>query len=166
METNHGCYTLENQASIPSPFNKTIPAFFQAWDNPNSKDEDWINFLSPECVLKFGGSVSQGHDTARAMRSGFINPAKGPVVDLQHTLKTCWVLAGGSNIGTESFIIKSSIWYLLSNGRKVDAECTTYIKMADNGEGSWHAIEYEVFMSSFEFSDAIKEMFAALETKT
>lgn len=38
--------------------------------------------------------------------------------------------------------------------------------MADNGEGSWHAIEYEVFMSSFEFSDAIKEMFAALETKT
>lgn len=125
-----------------------------------------MNFLSRECVLKFGGSVSQGHDAARAMRSGFINPVKGPVVDLQHTLKTFWVLAGVSKTGTEAFIIKSSIWYLLANGRKVDAECTTYIKMADKGQGLWHAIEYEVFMSSFEFSDAIKEMFAALQTKT
>jgi hypothetical protein len=29
------------------------------------------------------------------------------------------------------------------------------MKMADDGGGSWHAVEYEVFMSSFEIVDAI-----------
>lgn len=153
-------YTLDNQAAIPSPFNETHAAFFRAWDNPESKDENWLNFFSPECSVKFGGYASQGYDALRALRAGFIDPVKGPVVDLQHNLKTCWMLAGGSETGTEAFVIKSSIWYRLVDGRKIDAECTSHIKLAHKGQGSWLAIEYEVFMSSFEIMDAVNTLAA------
>ncbi|KEF58451.1 uncharacterized protein A1O9_06377, partial [Exophiala aquamarina CBS 119918] len=144
-------YRLDNQAAIPSPFNETLPAFFRAWDNPESKDEDWLHFFSPECAVKFGG---------HAMRAGFINAVKGPVVDLQHNLKTCWMPAGGLDGGTEAFIIQSSIWYRLIDGRKIDADCTSYIKLTPKGQGSWVAIEHEVFMSSFHIMDAVNGLTA------
>lgn len=153
-------YIVQNQAGIPAPFNTTIPGYFQAWDNPHSKDEDWINFFAPDAVAKFGGHTLQGHDALRAMRAGFADPVKGPVVQMEHTLQTCWMLAGNSENGTRSFILKSSIWYRLVNGQKVDAECVSYMKMADAGNGEWKAVEYEVFMSSFEVFDAIKAMIA------
>jgi hypothetical protein len=156
--TTADSYTPDNHAAIPPPFSETIPAFFRAWDNPESKDEDWIDFFSPECSVKFGGHVSQSYEALREMRAGFIHPLKGPVINLQHNLKTCWALAGGSEPGTEAFILKASIWYQLANGRKVDAECISYIKLADKGHGSWQAIEYEVFLSSFEIMDAVRDL--------
>ncbi|RVX68447.1 hypothetical protein B0A52_07447 [Exophiala mesophila] len=158
-------YIVQNQADIPAPFNKLIPEYFQAWDNPHSKDEEWIKFFSPNGVTKFGGHVLQGYDALRAMRAGFIDPVEGPVVQCKHTLKTCWMLAGGSEKDTYSFLFKSSIWYRLVNGQKIDAECVSYMKMVETGKDEWRAIEYEVFMSSFEVFDAIKAMVATQSTK-
>lgn len=151
-------YKLDNHSAIPPPFDETIPAFFRAWDNPHAKDEDWINFLSPECPVKFGGYTSQGHAAVRAMRGEFIDPVEGPVINLEHNLKTCWTLAGATAPDIQAFIIRSSIWYLLVNGRRIDTDCITYVSMADKGNGSWHATEYEVFLASAEIMDAVQAL--------
>ena len=118
-------YELENQSCIDEPFNIIIPAFFRSWDNPLAKETDWITFLAPNCVLKFGAAVCKTYDDLRAMRAGFIDPIKGPVVDCQHNLHTCWTLTGADHGPARSFIIKSSIWYRLLNGVKIDADRTT-----------------------------------------
>jgi hypothetical protein len=149
-------YTLDNLSAIPAPFDKIIPDYFRTWDNPHANVEDVIKSHAPTCYVNFGGHHVVGHDGIRAMRAGFIDPVKGPCIDLEHNLKTCWVLAGESSAEEQSFIIKSSIWYLLVNGQKVDADCTSYIKFVAKGDGAWHITEYEVFMSSFEVMDAIE----------
>ena len=151
-------YRLDSQSTIPHLFSATVPAFFRAWDNPHSKDEDWLNFFSPECRVLFGGHISRGHDAMRAMRAGFINPEKGPVINLQHNFKSCWTLSKGPRTDTQKLMIKSSISYLLVNGREVKTDCVSYIELAERGDGSWHNIDYEVFLASFEIMDAIKAM--------
>jgi len=78
-------------------------------------------------LLSLGDLPHKAMIAMRAMRAEFVNPVKCTVVDLQHNLKTCRMLAGGSETGTEAFILKSSIWYRLVDGRKIDAECTSYI---------------------------------------
>jgi hypothetical protein len=151
-------YEFENASAIPSPFDTTIPAFFRAWDNPHSRDDDYLPFFAPDCSVVFVGVKSTGHEAIRSLRANFIDPVKGPVVQLQHTLQTCWMLTGGSNRRTQDIIVRGSIWYVLRNGRRVETDCISYMKMMDKGDGSWQAVEYEVYLCSGEIMDAVKEL--------
>jgi hypothetical protein len=151
-------YDMGNQNAIPAPFDSLIPHLFRSWDNPHTNVDNWLQNIAPDCVVKFGGHVSAGHDGIRAMRAGFVDPVKGPCVDLEHNLITCWVPAGGADHDTQAFIIKSSIWYQLVNGRKIEAECTSCLEFAAVGTGSWQVKTWEVFMSTLEIFDAIKTL--------
>lgn len=173
-------YTLDNESSIPAPFNTLIPSYFRNWDNPHTKVEDILKRHAPTCYVKFGGANIVGHDGIRAMRAGFVDPVNGPCVDLEHNLKTCWMPARVSTTESmsssesesnasqteQAFIIKSSIWYRLVNGQEIEAECTSYIKFVntdhqkEGDEDSWLITEYEVCMSSFEVMDAVKALSA------
>lgn len=148
-------------SSIPSPFNKTIPDFFQDWDNPHLKNNDYLNVFTPEGQLNFGGVPSQGREAILALRNGLIHPENGPVVNCEHTLQKCFVLTGGSGSGRQEFLVKGTIWYELRNGRRVDANFTTYMDFVEAGSGNWQVALHQVFLDSMEIMDAIKEMNAA-----
>ncbi|OQU97700.1 hypothetical protein CLAIMM_03591 [Cladophialophora immunda] len=152
-------YTFANQSSIPSPLDKQLPAFFRSWDDPHS-DNAYLNLFAPEGQLVFG-STTTGREAIRAFRDAMIHPTNGPVVDLEHTLGKCFVLAGGpAEPGKQEVIVNGSLWYKLRNGRKIDVDFASMIKFADPGAGSGdlQAEFYEVYLDAHELMTAIKEM--------
>lgn len=150
-------YTFDNQAAIPSPLDAMLPAFFRSWDDPHSKNE-YLNLFAPNGELAFGPTPAKGRDAIRGLRDAMIHPTKGPVVDLQHTLGKCFVLAGGAGSGRQEVIVNGSIWYKLTNGRKVDADFASWVVFVDQGDGNLQAEFYEVYLDSLELMTAIKEM--------
>jgi len=149
-------YTFANQSNIPAPLDKMLPEFFRSWDDPHSKN-DYLACFAPEGELVFGQTV-KGRDAIRAFREAMIHPTNGPVVDLQHTLGKCFVLAGGAGAGRQEIIVNGSIWYRLKNGRKIDADFASWIVFVEQGEGNPQAEYYEVYLDSLELMSAIKEM--------
>ncbi len=150
-------YTFANQASVPPPLDTRIPAFFRSWDDPYST-HDYLNLFAPEAQLVFGPSPTHGRDAIRALRGAMIHPTNGPVVDLQHTLGQCFVLAGGAAAGRQEVIVNGSLWYKLRNGRKVDCDFASWIVFVEQEGGELQAEFYEVYLDSFELMTAIKEM--------
>ncbi|KAJ9607054.1 hypothetical protein H2200_008126 [Cladophialophora chaetospira] len=151
-------YTFANQSSIPSPLDKQLPAFFKSWDDPHSKN-DYLNLFHPtEGQLVFGGTTT-GRDAIRNFRDAMIHPENGPVVDLEHTLGKCFVLAGGSEEGKQEVIVNGSLWYKLRNGRRIDCDFASSISFEGHGEGEdLLAKHYEVYLDATELMGAIKEM--------
>ncbi|KIW96189.1 uncharacterized protein Z519_03257 [Cladophialophora bantiana CBS 173.52] len=150
-------YTFANQASIPSPLDKQLPAFFRSWDDPHS-NHDYLNLFAPDGQLVFG-STTTGHDAIRAFRDAMIHPTNGPVVDLEHTLGKCFVLAGGADKGKQEVIVNGSLWYKLRNGRRIDVDFASMIRFADPGDGKDLQAEfYEVYLDAHELMTAINEM--------
>ncbi|OAP58273.1 hypothetical protein AYL99_07363 [Fonsecaea erecta] len=151
-------YTFANQASIPAPLDKQLPAFFRSWDDPHS-DNAYLNMFAPQGQLVFG-STTTGRDAIRAFRDAMIHPTNGPVVDLEHTLGQCFVLAGGPPApGTQEVVVNGSLWYKLRNGRRIDVDFASMIRFADPGDGSDMQAEfYEVYLDAHELMTAIKEM--------
>ncbi|KIW73854.1 hypothetical protein PV04_01940 [Phialophora macrospora] len=151
-------YTFANQSSIPSPLDKQLPAFFKSWDDPNSKN-DYLNLFHPtEGQLVFG-STTTGREAIRAFRDAMIHPENGPVVDLEHTLGKCFVLAGGAGEGKQEVIVNGSLWYKLKNGRKIDVDFASNIRFVRPAEGEDLLAEfYEVYLDATELMGAIKEM--------
>ena len=155
--TSRDNYTFANQDSIPSPLDKQLPAFFRSWDDPNSNHE-YLNLFAPEGQLVYG-TTTTGREAIRAFRDTMIHPINGPIVDLEHTLKKFYVLAGGSEKGKQEVLVKGSLWYKLRNGRKIDFDFASAIRFADAGDGKELQAEfYEVFVDSHELKTAIKEM--------
>ncbi|KIY00444.1 uncharacterized protein Z520_04129 [Fonsecaea multimorphosa CBS 102226] len=153
-------YTFANQASIPAPLDKQLPAFFRSWDDPHSNN-DYLNLFAPEGQLVFG-STTTGREAIRAFRDAMIHPSNGPVVDLEHTLDKCFVLAGGNpegGTGKQEVIVNGSLWYKLRNGRRIDVDFASLIKFTDPGKGGDLEAEfYEVYLDAHELMTAIKEM--------
>jgi hypothetical protein len=151
-------YTFENISHVPSPFNKTIPEFFRAWDNSLPNDDQYLSFFTPEARLSFYRVLSKGRDAIRTLRSRLIHPDQGPVVKSEHTLRNLFSLIGDESSSRREFIVKGSNRYILRNGRTVDADFATYIGFIRHGDGTWQADLYEIFLDSLEIVDAIKEM--------
>ncbi|KAH0843586.1 hypothetical protein AYO21_11263 [Fonsecaea monophora] len=150
-------YTFSNQSSIPSPLDKQLPAFFRSWDDPHS-DNSYLSLFAPEGQLLFGSAVT-GHEAIRSFRNAMIHPTNGPVVDLEHTLDKCFVLAGGAGPGKQEVIVNGSLWYKLRNGRKIAVDFASMIKFADPGDGADLQAElYEVYLDAHELKTAIAEM--------
>lgn len=89
-----------------------------------------------------------------------VHRTNGPIVDLQHTLHGCFVLAGDAGQGKEEVIVNGSIWYRLKNGRKVDCDFSSWMVFREQ-EGGMLADYYEVYLDAHELMTAIGEMNAA-----
>lgn len=150
-------YVFTNQNAIPKPLDKLLPAFFRSWDDAESKDQSYLNVFAPEAELVFGKTL-KGREEISAFRGGMVHHQNGPVVDLEHTLDKCFVLAGGSPEGQFEVIVNGKIWYRLKNGRRVDADFSSWIQFADRGQGGPQAEFYEVYLDSYELTTAIQEM--------
>lgn len=80
-------------------------------------------------------------------------------MDLEHTLKRFFVLAGEAEKGKQEVLVKGSLWYKLRNGRKMYFDFASAITFADPGDGKDLQAEfYEVFVDSHELIIAIQEM--------
>ena len=87
-----------------------------------------------------------------------VHRTNGPVVDLQHTLERCFVLAGGAGQeGKEEVMVNGSIWYRLKNGRRVDCTFSSWMVFSEQ-EGGMLADYYEVYLDAHELMTAIGEM--------
>jgi hypothetical protein len=151
-------YTFANQSSIPSPLDKQLPAFFKSWDDPHSKN-DYLSLFHPTDGKLVFGSTTTGRDAIREFRDAMIHPTNGPVVDLEHTLGKCFVLAGGPETGKQEVIVNGSLWYKLRNGRKIDCDFASNIRFMEQGKGEDLLAEfYEVYLDATELMAAIKEM--------
>jgi hypothetical protein len=151
-------YTFENQSSIPSPLDKQLPAFFKSYDDPHSNNGYLSLFHPTESQLIFGTTV-KGREAIQGFRESMIHPTKGPVIDLEHTLGKCFVLAGGAGVGKQEIIVNGSLWYKLRNGRKIDADFASNIRFIEQGKGEDLQAEfYEVYLDATELMAAIKEM--------
>jgi len=155
-------YTFANHASIPSPIDTLLPAFFRSWDEPHSKNE-YLDMFAPEGELVLGPAPAKGRDAIQKLREAMVHPINGPIIDLQHTLGKCFVLAGGAGDGRQEIIVNGSIWYKLKNGRKVYADFASWIVFVDQGDGHLQAEFYEVYVDLLELTTAIKEMNEAAE---
>ena len=149
-------YIFENHAAIPSGLGDELSAFFRSWGDPHST-LDYLNLFAPDGELVFGPAVAKGRDAIRALREGMVHPTNGPVVDLEHTLGKCFVLAGGAEQGRQEFIVNGSIWYKLKNGRKVDADFASYMVFQE-GKAKPEATFYQVYLDSHELMTAITAM--------
>lgn len=155
-------YTFENQGSIPSPLGPLLSDFFRSWDDPYSKN-DYLNVFAPDGQLVFGPAPANGRDAIRALRDAMIHPTKGPVVDLEHTLGKCFVLAGGAESGHQEIIVNGSLWYQLKNGRKIHVDFASFMVFVDKGQGHPQVEFYEVYLDSLELAHAIMDMNEAAE---
>lgn len=151
-------YTFVNHSSIPANLGPRLSAFFRSWDDAHSQKNEYLNLFAPDGKLVFGPTPAKGRDAIRALRDAFIHPTNGPVVDLQHTLEKCFVLAGGAEIGRQELVVNGTIWYELKNGRRVDADFASRMVFVDNGQGVLQAQFYEVYIDSLELTTAIKQM--------
>ncbi|KAK7883642.1 hypothetical protein LTR67_011052 [Exophiala xenobiotica] len=149
-------YTFENHAAIPYGLGDVLSAFFQSWDDPHSNN-DYLDLFAPDGELVFGPAVAKGRDAIQGLREGMVHPKNGPVVDLEHTLGKCFVLAGGAEQGRQEIIVNGSIWYKLKNGRKVDADFASYM-VFQGGEAKPEATFYQVYLDSHELMTAITAM--------
>jgi len=150
-------YTFENHESVPFPLGSRLSAFFRSWDDPESQN-DYLQLFTPDGELVFGPAPAKGREAIRTLRDAMIHPTKGPVVNLQHTLGKCFVLAGGAGSGRQEIIVNGSIWYELKNGRKVDADFASWMVFVDQGHNDPQAVFYEVYLDSLELMNAIQEM--------
>lgn len=156
-------YTFANQRSMPAHLQSRLPAFFRSWDNAASTDEHaYLSLFSPTGTLQFGQAV-KGRDAIKSFRTAMVHPTNGPVVDLQHTLGKCFVLAGASGEGEEEVIVNGTIWYKLKNGRKMDCSFSSWMvfrEQEDEGQGGKEMLAdyYEVYLDAHELMTAIGEM--------
>lgn len=151
-------YTFENQSAIPAPFDEILPAYFRSWDDPETKDDYYLNTFAPDAVLIFGPKPTRSREAIRAFRGAMVHHLNGPVVDLEHTLGKCFVLAGEEPKGRREVIVNGTIWYRLKNGRRVDADFSSWIVFVDQGAGQYQAEFYEVYLDSYELTTEIKKM--------
>lgn len=159
-------YTFANQSAIPSPLDEQLPAFFKSWDDPHTTTHDYLKLFHPTQGQLVFGVTTTGRDAIRSFRGAMVDPAKGPVVNLEHTLEKCFVVAGGAGEGRQEVIVNGSLWYELKNGRKVDCDFASLIRFAKaegDGEGGLLAEFYEVYLDATELMGAIKEMNEAAE---
>jgi hypothetical protein len=152
-------YTFENESSVPRPIAQQLRLLYSSWDDSKT-DHAYINFFAPDAHLSFCPSLeAKGRDGIRAFRASMIDPDKGPVVELEHTVKTCWLPAGGFIDGKQEVIITGSIWYKLKNGRKVSGPFSSLAVFENNKEGVPEASFYQVYLDTLEFTNAVKEMY-------
>ena len=158
MGSERDNYTFSNQASIPPAIAKKLTDFFRSYDDPNT-DHSYLNIWHPtEGTLVFGRTV-KGHDEIRGFHDALIHPTNGPVVDLEHTLDKCFVLAGDAGKGRQEVIVNGSLWYKLKNGRKIDVDFASMVQFVDRGQGDGPLAEfYEVYLDAHELMTAMKEM--------
>lgn len=155
-------YTFENQASIPAGLGPAISDMFRSWDDPHSANE-YLEIFAPHGQLVFGPAPAKGRAAIQALRDGMIHPENGPVVDLEHTLGKVFVLAGegegsGEAKSNHELLVNGSIWYLLKNGKKIDADFASYMNFVKQESGDWQVELYIVYLDSLELVTAIKEM--------
>lgn len=154
-------YTFENESSVPPNIAKQLRLLYSSWDDKNT-DHSYLNFFSPDAILSFSPNTeARGRDGIRSFRDGMINPEKGPVVELEHTVKTCWLPAGGFTDGKQEVVITGSIWYKLKNGRKVGGPFSSLAVFADNEQGVPESTFYQVYLDTLDFNNAVKEMYEA-----
>jgi len=153
-------YVFENQSSIPPPIPDLFADFFRSWEDPNSNPDDYLSFFAPDAHLIFSPSISaKGRDGIRAFRDNMINPERGPVVALQHTVDKCWLPAGATaKSGKVEVIITGNIWYKLKNGRKIGGNFASMVVFEDNEKGRPEATLYEVYLDTLEFTNALSEL--------
>ena len=151
-------YTFASQSSIPAPLDKQLPAFFRSWDDPHSNN-DYLNLFHPTEGQLIFGSTTKGRDDIKAFREAMIHPTNGPVVDLEHTLGKCYVLAGGPEVGKQEVVVNGSLWYQLKNGRKINCVFASNIRFMEQGKGEDLLAEnYVVYLDATELMAAMKEM--------
>ncbi|EXJ95165.1 hypothetical protein A1O1_00284 [Capronia coronata CBS 617.96] len=153
-------YTFANHSSIPANLGPKLSAFIRSWDDTHSQENRYLSLSAPDGELVFGPTSAKGRDAIRALRDAMIHPTNGPVVNLQHTLGKCFVLAGGGaeHEGRQEIIVNGSIWYELKNGRRVYADFASFMVFVDTGHGELQAAFYEVYLDSLGWMTAIKEM--------
>jgi hypothetical protein len=159
--TSRDKYTFENESSVPPAISKQLRVLYSSWDDMNS-DHSYSTFFSENAHLSFSPtSEAKGRDGIRAFRDGMINAEKGPVVELEHTVKTCWLPAGGFIDGKQEVIITGSIWYKLKNGRKVGGPFSSLAVFEDNDQGVPECSFHQVYFDTLDFTNAVKEMYEA-----
>jgi len=158
-------YAFANQSSIPAGLGPAISNFFRSWDDPHSANT-YLEMFAPHGKLVFGPSPAKGRAAIQALRDGMIHAENGPVVDLEHTLGKVFVLAGegegsgGKEKASHELLVNGTIWYLLKNGKKVDADFASYMNFVKQEGGEWQVELYIVYLDSLELVTAIKEMSA------
>lgn len=154
-------YTFENESSVPPLIAKQLRLLYSSWDDKDT-DHAYLNFFSPDGHLSFSpNSEAKGREGIRSFRDAMIDPVKGPVVELEHTVKTCWLPAGGLTDGKQEVIITGSIWYKLKNGQKVGGPFSSLAVFADNEHGIPESTFYQVYLDTLDFNNAVKEMYEA-----
>ncbi|KIW79499.1 hypothetical protein Z517_06111 [Fonsecaea pedrosoi CBS 271.37] len=152
-------YTFENHASLPAGLGSTLASYFRSWDDPHSNNE-YLNLFTPDSELVFGPTPVKGKDEIRALREAMVHPTNGPVVDLEHTFKKCFVLAGPTHEGPE-VVINGTVWFKLKNGRRVDTDFASWIVFKRQQGEQLQAVFYKVYIDPAELQAAIQEMVAA-----
>ncbi|KAK5560800.1 hypothetical protein LTR46_001108 [Exophiala xenobiotica] len=163
--TSKDKYTFENESFVPPQITEQLRLLYSSWDAIDT-DHSYVNFFAPNAHLSFSpGQDAHGRDGIREFRGKMIHPENGPVVELEHTLKTCWSPMGGFVDGKQEVIITGDIWYKLKNGRKVGGPFSSLAVFANNNKGVPESTFYQVYLDTLEFNNAVLEMYKAEKSK-
>ncbi|KAJ9606735.1 hypothetical protein H2200_008744 [Cladophialophora chaetospira] len=149
-------YSFENQSTCPTPFAELLSTFFRHADDPTS--DKYLELFAPGGQLNFGPTPAIGKDAIRTARESSLNPINGPLVAQKHRLGKVFLPPNARSTERQEVIANGSVSYTLKSGRQVDCNWTSWVIFRDPGAGDWRAEFYEVYLSTSELYDAIKEM--------
>ncbi|KEF58920.1 uncharacterized protein A1O9_03763, partial [Exophiala aquamarina CBS 119918] len=149
-------YTFENQSAAQAPFAELLSSFFRHADDPTSNR--YLDLFTSNGQLNFGPTVAIGKEAIQISREHSLNPERGPLVAQRHRLRKIFLPLGVSSPGKQEVFANGSVSYWLKSGRQVDCNWASWVVFHDQGEGNWQADFYEVYLSTSELYDAIREM--------
>ncbi|KPI34543.1 uncharacterized protein AB675_7401 [Cyphellophora attinorum] len=152
-------YTFENSSHGPAPFADLLSTFLRHADDPASAK--YLDIFADDAQLMFGPAPAVGKEAIRIGREGSFNPDTGPIIAQQHRLGKIFFSPGANAAGaseTQEVVANGSVSYWLKSGRQIDCTWVSWVTFKEQGQGGWRAVYYQVYLSTSELFDAIKEM--------
>jgi hypothetical protein len=152
-------YSFDNSSDAPTPFADLLSTFFRHADDPAS--DKYLEIFAEDAQFIFGPTTAIGKKAIRTGRESSWDPNTGPLVAQRHRLGKVFFPPGAVGVGdsdTQDIVANGSVSYWLRSGRQVDCTWVSWIIFQDQGQDDWRAVFYQVYLSTYELFDAIKEM--------
>ena len=150
-------YIFANHDSIPEPIMDVILGILKSWDMPTT-DYKYISWFHPGGILHVAPEPTQGEEALKQLHDSFIDPQKGPLVDLQHFLDKVYLLPASEDGKTEA-VFTGKLDNHLRNGETVTTDFATRLIMSEK-DGVLKTDHLRVYSDTSALYAAIGKMMA------